>query len=68
MFFVVSGCYTLPDTGKVLVGSAQLSQTSSVRDALVNYLPGESEPTIERDLKYLDNLYAEFKNAEPDIL
>lgn len=63
----ISGCTTIPDATKVLIGSAQLSQTSSVRDTLLDYLPTESELAIERDLAYLDGLYNQYKNVEADL-
>ncbi|WP_299082790.1 hypothetical protein [uncultured Paraglaciecola sp.] len=62
----LSGCTSI-DAGRVLLGTAQISQTSSVRDTLLDYLPSDSEERIARDLEYLDRVYLQFKNVEPDL-
>jgi len=64
---LLTACGSIPDAGKVLIGSAQLTQTSSVRDTLLDYLPAESEAVIARDLAYLDDLYDQFKDVQPDV-
>ena len=64
--FCLVACGSIPDAGKVLIGTAQLSQSSSVRDTLLDYLPSESEERINRDLVYLENLYEQMQGLEPD--
>ena len=59
-----SGCSTIPDAGKVLLGSAYLVQTSEVRDLMLDYLPSDAEARIARDLQFLDTVYARLQELD----